>query len=101
MKKYAEKFYKSQLWKTTREQYSKSKGYLCEKCLERGLYTTGEIVHHITPIMESNINDPEITLNWDNLQLLCRSCHEQTHRRKAPKRYTVDELGRVTPIGDY
>lgn len=99
MKQYAERFYKSKTWQTTREAYSKSKNYLCEDCLERGLITTGEIVHHVKPITQSNIADPDITLSWENLRLLCRPCHEKTHRRRA-RRYTVDEMGRVTPTGE-
>lgn len=97
MKKYAEQFYKSKTWQLTREAYSKSKHYLCEICLEHGRYTAGEIVHHIKPITPANINDPEITLNWNNLQLVCRRCHEHAHRR-APRRYKFDEYGRVIPL---
>jgi 5-methylcytosine-specific restriction endonuclease McrA len=94
MKAYAEKFYKSRTWQNTREAYCKSKKYLCEACLEKGIYTQGEIVHHIVPITESTIDNPDITLSWDNLRLLCRPCHERIHRRK-PRRYTVDELGHI------
>ena len=99
MKQYAEKFYKSKTWQSTREAYSKSKGYLCEDCLERGIVTAGEIVHHVRPITRENIGNPEITLSWDNLRLLCRPCHEKIHRR-APRRYTVDELGHVHITGE-
>lgn len=95
MKQYAERFYKGKAWQATREAYSKSKGYLCENCLEHGVVTAGEIVHHIRPITRENIDNPEITLSWDNLRLLCRPCHEQAHRQK-PRRYKIDELGRVT-----
>ena len=100
MKQYAEKFYKSRQWQETREAYAKSKSYLCEKCLETGTITAGEIVHHKRPITRDNIDNPAITLSWDNLQLLCRACHEKAHRTKAPRRYTVDELGRVTILPD-
>lgn len=92
-------FYNSKVWKRTRNAYSQSVGYLCEKCLEQGLYVTGEIVHHIIPITLENINNPEITLNFSNLKLLCRSCHERIHRRQA-SRYKVDEQGHITPIGE-
>lgn len=99
MKKYAETFYKSKTWQSTREAYSKSKGYLCENCLEHGRYTAGEVVHHIKPITPENIDNPAITLSWDNLRLLCRNCHEHAHRR-TPRRYKIDELGRVIAIGE-
>lgn len=99
MKKYAESFYKSRTWQSTREAYSKSVGYLCEDCLQHGLVTAGEIVHHVKPITKDNIGNPDITLNWENLRLLCRPCHERIHRRKA-SRYTIDELGHVHSIGE-
>ncbi len=99
MKEYAERFYKSKAWQRTRSAYIKSRGCLCEDCIKRGLIIPGEIVHHIKPITEDNINDPEITLAWDNLRLLCRSCHEQVHRR-TPLRYTIDEQGKVHAIGE-
>lgn len=99
MKKYAEQFYKSKAWQSTREAYSKSVGGLCEDCLAHGYITAGEIVHHVRPITQANIGNPDITLSWDNLRLLCRPCHEKVHRRKQ-LRYTIDEMGRVTAIGE-
>ena len=51
-------------------------------------------MHHKIPLTPENVTDPDITLNWDNLMLLCRDCHAAVH--KPQKRYTVDELGRVT-----
>ena len=94
MKPYAEKFYKSKTWQKTREEYSRSKLYLCEDCLAKGIHTTGEIVHHIQPITEKTVDNPAITLGWDNLRLLCRSCHERVHRRRKT-RYRIDEQGRI------
>ena len=100
MKKYAEKFYKSRQWQATRDAYAQSKSYLCEECLKSGTITAGEIVHHKRPITRDNINNPDITLNWDNLQLLCRAHHDKAHHVRPAKRYTVDELGRVTILPD-
>lgn len=96
MKKYSEKFYKSKVWQDTREAYSKSVGMLCEDCLEHGIHTAGVIVHHIKPITHNNINDPNVTLSWNNLRLLCRPCHEKKHKRSLQeRRYTIDEDGTV------
>lgn len=95
MKPYAEKFYKSIIWQNTRNAYAKSVGGLCEICLSKGLYVPGEIVHHKVHITPDNINDPNITLDWNNLQLVCRDCHSLIHDRSM-KRYKVDELGRVS-----
>ena len=67
---------------------------MCERCLKKGLVVPGEIVHHKIRLSPENINDPSVTLNFDNLELLCRDCHGEEHRT-VEKRYLVDELGRV------
>lgn len=94
MKPWAMAFYKGQQWQNCRKAYAKSAGGLCERCIKRGLYVPGEIVHHRTHLTPDNINDPEITLSWSNLELLCRDCHADAHRGYE-KRFTVDEKGRV------
>lgn len=97
MKQYAEKFYKSKKWQKVRAfVWSRDKG-LCQRCLRNGIIKAGDTVHHITEITESNITNEAITLNPDNLETLCRDCHAAVHKRE--KRWTVDELGRVTAIG--
>jgi len=93
MKPWAETFYNSPAWKQTRRAYSKSVVHLCERCGRPGV-----IVHHKIPLTPENVTDPDITLNWKNLQLLCRDCHAQVH--KPEKRYKVDELGRVITWDD-
>lgn len=94
MKEYAKTFYKSITWQRTREAYASSKRYLCERCLAKGIQRYGDTVHHKTFITPENISDPDITLNWDNLQLLCRDCHADIHRGK--KRYKADKEGRIS-----
>lgn len=69
-------------------------GGLCERCLKRGLYVPGEIVHHIVELTPENINDPDVALNWNNLELVCRDCHGDAHRG-FERRWKVDEMGRV------
>ncbi|MFR7478296.1 MAG: HNH endonuclease [Acutalibacteraceae bacterium] len=94
MKEYAKRFYRSKAWRDTREAYARSKAGLCENCLAKGIWKAGEIVHHKEPITPETINNPSITLAWDNLQLLCRDCHAWAHEKKE-KRYKLDEMGRV------
>ena len=95
MKKFAEKFYKSKAWQECRNAYAKSVHGLCERCIGKGIIKSGEIVHHIVELTPENVNDPDVTLNWDNLMLVCRDCHAELHGKKI-KRYKVDEAGRVT-----
>lgn len=93
MKEFARTFYKGKAWQNTRKAYVKRVGGLCEECLKQGIYRAGEIVHHKIELTPENINDPVISLSWDNLILLCRDCHAKAHGNK--KRYKVDEFGRA------
>ena len=95
MKEFAYSFYNSKAWKRTREAYAKSKRNLCEICLSRGILKPGEIVHHKVHLTPDNINDPTITLSFDNLQCVCRECHAEIHDRRQ-RRYKIDEMGRVS-----
>ena len=67
-----------------------------EVCKAKGIYTAGEIVHHKIHLTPQNISNPDVSLAWDNLQLLCRECHAEAHTQ-SERRYSVDELGRVSP----
>lgn len=87
-----QQFYSSKAWQDCRNAYFKYRAGLCELCLSKGIYTPGVIVHHKVHLSADNIQDPTVTLNFDNLQLLCRDCHAKEH---SGKRYRVDEMGRV------
>lgn len=71
---YAVSFYKSTEWEKCRDAFMESKNYICERC--GGL---AKICHHKTYITPQNINDPNITLSWDNLEALCQDCHTREH----------------------
>lgn len=94
MEKYAEAFYKSRTWRKCRASYLASVCGLCERCLRAGRITPAEVVHHRIYISPENINKPEITLNFANLEALCWACHEQEHKGRQ-KRYMVDAEGHV------
>lgn len=95
MKEWAAGFYKSSAWKKTRAAYLKSKRGLCEICLSNGQITPADMVHHKVWLTPQNINDPNFTLNWNNLQALCNTCHASIHIGHE-KRFKVDEFGRVS-----
>lgn len=93
-------FYHSKAWKSTRDSYYESvPGHLCEKCLKRGLYTPGSIVHHKTHLSPDNINDTSVTLSFDNLELVCRKCHAEEHPEiygeRQPMRVSFDADGNI------
>ena len=101
-KAFAKQFYSSKAWQSCRNEYVKSVHHLCENCLRQGIYRPGEIVHHMIHIDPVNINKPEITLNFDNLEYLCRECHNKEHPKKNSKRFFIDDNGKVfaTPPSD-
>lgn len=96
MKDFAESFYKSKQWQRCRAAYVKSVGGLCEDCLKHGVYNPGIIVHHKTHIDRLTIENPEVTLSFANLELLCRDCHAKEHAEK--KRYGFDSDGNIIPF---
>lgn len=78
-KAFARKFYSSKAWQECRNEYMKRAHYLCENCLRKGIYKPAEIVHHIIEIDPVTIERPEIALNFDNLEAVCRECHNEYH----------------------
>lgn len=95
-KAFAKQFYSSKAWQDCRNRYAAKRGYLCEDCLAKGIYRPGEIVHHVIEIDPTNIDKPEIVLNWDNLRLVCRECHAEEHsKRNKGRRYFIGNNGEV------
>ena len=112
-KPFAKAFYSSKTWQDCRDEYMKRAHHLCENCLRQGIYKPAEIVHHIIELDPTNINNPEITLNFNNLEAVCRECHKNIHgldggrwgvvnekkraRRAASQRYKVGANGEIFP----
>lgn len=87
-------FYTSAAWKACRTAYLHKVSGLCEVCAASGIVKPADIVHHKIHLDDVSALDPEIALNFDNLQAVCRDCHNAIHFRKAqPKRYRVGEDG--------
>ena len=95
-KDYAKAFYDSDAWHACRDAYRASVRGLCERCLRRGIYKAGEIVHHKIYITKKNITDPSVTLNFKNLELVCQDCHNAEHSAKK-RRYAFDARGDLIP----
>lgn len=61
----------------------------CEMCGK-----PGKEVHHIVHLTPENVSDPNISLNQDNLMLLCTECHSKVHGRfEGKKEYESDVDG--------
>lgn len=92
MKEYAKTFYLSPQWRKCRDAYVKKQNGICERCGE-----AGTIVHHKHYLTAKNITNPNITLNFRNLELLCQDCHNKEHGKKRNARYIIDEAGNILP----
>lgn len=89
-----QRFYKSDKWKVARAIKIASAGGRCEKC-----GAIGTEVHHIIHLTPENINDPSITVNQENLMLLCNECHNKEHGRfGGAKECEFDADGNLTKI---
>lgn len=88
--KEVERFYKTKQWQRTRQAYIAYKHGMCERCNNGGYF-----VHHKIYINSKNINNPDITLNFNNLELLCKKCHNKEHFEEIG--YKFDENGELIP----
>lgn len=97
-KEYSRPFYNSPEWSACRQAYIakrvKIDGGMCEECHQR----IGLIVHHKKAIDESNISDVNVTLNHDNLEFVCKKCHDRfpdhfVRTKDREIRYEFDKFG--------
>lgn len=88
-------FYNSKAWKQCRAAYMRTVSGLCEVCMARGLIRPAVIVHHKIHLDDQKANDPDIALNFDNLQAVCIECHNAIHYGKRQKRRYEIEGGDV------
>lgn len=80
-------FYSSKLWEDTRDYIRKRDRYICQRC-----GALGEEVHHKVHLSPENINDLNITINPDNLILLCHSCHMKEHGKFQAMEFDSDGM---------
>ena len=78
-KDFSKAFYGSKAWQQCRDAYIAHRksvdGGMCENCHE----VPGYIVHHKIELTPDNINDPNITLEFENLKYDCHICHNAEH----------------------
>ena len=87
-------FYGRAAWKNLAKYYKKKVMY-CERCMRNGEVTAGELVHHKIHLTPDNFMDITISLNEDNLELLCRNCHSLEHSRNGNGRYYFNDNGEL------
>jgi 5-methylcytosine-specific restriction endonuclease McrA len=83
------RFYKSVAWQVAREIKIRDANGKCERC-----GALGEEVHHKIRLTVLNVTNPEISLNQENLELLCKKCHNVEHKRFS-KQQQFDEDGNL------
>ena len=78
-REFARAFYQGRLWERCKNSYIAERravdGGMCEICHER----PGVIVHHKVHLTPDNINNPDISLGFSNLQFVCHACHDNIH----------------------
>lgn len=73
--------YKKAEWLRVRRYVIERAHGLCEECLRQGRIQAGVEVDHVVPLDEENWQNWDIAYNPENLQLLCRDCHNLKHGR--------------------
>lgn len=99
-REFSKAFYNSNEWKMCKQNYINKMPLnmrgLCEKCYAKGEHTLGKELHHKIHLTPNNIHDRNVTLNRENLILLCFDCHQNEHgNRKQEKSYKFDEYGNL------
>lgn len=103
-----EEFYRTKAWKDNRKAFALSKYCICERC-GRSVYVDGindylpkgkrlrYIVHHKEYLNDSNYTDDNVSLDWNNLELLCIDCHNNEHTKNVPTRkgLAFDDMGNL------
>lgn len=79
-------FYKSKEWEKflkviKAERMNESGLLICEYCGQPMVKAYDIIGHHKEPLTMSNVNDPSVSLNPVNVQLVHHRCHNKIHNR--------------------
>ena len=78
---FARWLYTSAAWIDFRFNLILKRGAKCERCGRVMIDLSKLIGHHKILLTPNNINDINITLNEDNVELICFKCHNKEHRR--------------------
>src|SRR5699024_11029210 len=71
-KQYRDIYYSTK-WRKLRKQIVLRDNYMCQYCLNKGLYKQADVVYHIIEVKDdiTKAYDPE------NMQSLCHACHNK------------------------
>lgn len=89
-----ESFYTQNAWRRLRayiiaERIARDGELACDYCHGQIVAPYDAICHHVIPLTEMNVNDPEIALNPENIQVLHMRCHNLVHGKTGNGRRAV------------
>ena len=74
-----QRFYASKKWTELRHHIIVERGCTCEVCGEIYPDTSFLIAHHKIELDNNNFKDASISLNPDNIEVVCWNCHNRIH----------------------
>ena len=74
-------FYASRKWRAFRLSLIVERGNQCQQCGKTIAKASELIGHHTIELTPECVSDHQISLNPDNVQLICRDCHDRVHQR--------------------
>lgn len=89
-------FYHSSEWKAVRLQVLERDNYLCQPCKRAGRIAPAKTVDHIEPL-RTNWNR---RLDPDNLETICRQCHNAKHIERTKTRHDKRQLQDISRRDD-
>lgn len=85
------KKYKTKKWQKLRQQ-KLILNPLCERCDKKEIKNPAYFIHHKEYVTDENYMDDSVFFNIDNLESLCKKCHNEEHFADKEE-YTFDENG--------
>lgn len=76
-----DKLYHSPAWQRARVHVLIRDHYLCQECKRQGVITRASTVHH----KEHAKDNPERFFDEDNLESICKACHNKEHPEKTQR----------------
>lgn len=78
-------FYDSDIWENFRKnlilERSNDNGVKCKKCNKHIVESKKIILHHVEELTLKNVNNYNISLNPENIEIICFDCHNKEHKR--------------------
>ncbi|MTP79706.1 HNH endonuclease [Turicibacter sanguinis] len=81
MFKTLDSFYRSDKWIKFRLAYIGEHNPICGDCQKFIIESKELHLHHIEELTLENVNDANVSLNPDNIVILCHDCHNKRHQR--------------------